>query len=198
MHAAHSILRTFVLALAAILVAGCAGSGGTQRSETLEQRAQAYQEKVGPALQQLGALELKPDDARAHFNAGAGYQNMGRYDDAAREFDIATRDEALRQASLVTLAEVLLFQEGTASASARKANASRAKPYIDRLKAEYPDDGRWSVLSFYHRVMSDSILDEADVRVTLSKLDRSDPWQARHAERLERALRQPARPAKRP
>ena len=41
MHAAHSILRTFVLALAAILVAGCAGSGGTQRSETLEQRAQA-------------------------------------------------------------------------------------------------------------------------------------------------------------
>ena len=66
------------------------------------------------------------------------------------------------------------------------------------LKAEYPDDGRWSVLSFYHRVMSDSILDEADVRATLSKLDRSDPWQARHAERLERALRQPARPAKRP
>lgn len=146
----------------------------------------------------LRALELKPDDARAHFNAGAGYQNMGRYDDAVREFDIATGDEALRQASLVTLAEVLLFQEGTASASARKANASRAKPYIDRLKAEYPDDGRWSVLSFYHRVMSDSILDEADVRATLSKLDRSDPWQARHAERLERALRQPARPAKRP
>lgn len=144
----------------------------------------------------LQSLALEPDNANARFYAGAAYQNMTRYDDAAREFEASAKDQGLRQQSLRALAEIHLFRDP--GVRARKANAERAKPYIDRINAEYPDDGRVPVLLFYHDVMAESMIDEADVRALLAKLDRTDPWQAQHAERLDRMLKSPAVPGKRP
>ena len=144
----------------------------------------------------LQSLALEPDNVIARFYAGAAYKNMARYDDAVREFEASAKDEKLRQQSLRSLAELHLFRD--AGDRARKANAARAKPYIDLLDAEYPDDGRIPVFSFYHDVMAESLIDEADVRALLAKLDRTDPWQKQHAERLDRMLVSPATPAKRP
>ena len=144
----------------------------------------------------LQSLALEPDNASARFYAGAAYQNMARYDDAVREFEVSAEDPGTRQQSLRALAELQLFR--TPGAGARKANAARAKPYIDLIKAEYPDDARIPVLAFYHGVMAESLIDEADVRALLAKLDRTDPWQAQHAERLDRMLKPPAATDKRP
>lgn len=141
----------------------------------------------------LQALALEPDNAGVRFNMGAAYHNMAQYDDAVREFEITAQDSKLRHESLRMLAEVHLFRDYSVGADARKARAARAKPYIDLIDAEYPGDGRAAVLAFYYGVMANSILDEADVRAVLAKLDRTDPWQAQHAERLTRMLKSPAR-----
>jgi tetratricopeptide (TPR) repeat protein len=142
------------------------------------------------------SLALEPDNTHARLYAGAAYQNMASYDAAAREFEIAAKDQELRQQSLRALAELHLFRDP--GIGAREANAARAKPYIDMIEAEFPGDARIAVLAFYHGVMAESLIDEANVRALLAKLDRTDPWQAQHAERLDRMLKPPAAPGKRP
>ena len=73
---------------------------------------------------------------------------------------------------------------------ARKANASRAKPYIDRLIREYPDDGRGAIMAFWAGVFENPRVDEPVLRAALKKVDRSDPWQKFRAEHMDQMLRQ--------
>ena len=138
----------------------------------------------------LRALALEPDSAYGHYLAGAGYYNTRRHEDADREYRIAIEDGEQRQASLREVAEMWLWNGDLQKPEARKANASRAKPYIDRLIREYPDDGRGAIMAFWAGVFENPRVDEPVLRAALKKVDRSDPWQKFRAEHMDQMLRQ--------
>lgn len=141
----------------------------------------------------LSSLVEDRDSAFGHYLAGAGYFNTKRYEDADREYRVAIEDGGQRQASLREVAEMWLWKEAPRTPEARKANAAKAKPYIDQLVREYPDDGRGRIMAFHYGMAVDSRIDPADIaalRTLLKQLDRDDPWQAHHAAGFEAILKQ--------
>ncbi|QIL20035.1 hypothetical protein [Thermomonas sp. HDW16] len=142
----------------------------------------------------LRAADLNLDDMSVRYNVGAAYQNMNRFDDAEREFLVVMEgpDARLRRGALRSVAEFRLWGGDTRKPEVRKAKASKAKPYIDRLVEEYPDDGRgWIMRVFQHGFM-DSRMDAAvigEIRAAVKKADRSDPWQVSKVEWLETMLK---------
>jgi tetratricopeptide (TPR) repeat protein len=140
----------------------------------------------------MRALELEPDRARARVAAGMAYRSMALHDEAQRQFEMAMHDTAVRQESLRRLVELSLFRDSRGDAGLARKNAARAKPYLDMLRTEYPSDGRVAIFSFYQDVINNVVVDEADIRATLSKLDSDDPWQVQHGKRLEAMLVAPA------
>lgn len=138
----------------------------------------------------LASIAADQESALGHYLAGAGYYNARRYEDADREYRIAIEDTEQRQASLREVAEMWMWQGDMQEFEVRKANAAKAKPYIDRLVREYPDDGRGAIMAFWNDVFVNKTVREPAVRSVLGKVDRSDPWQARRAEQLETMLKQ--------
>ena len=134
----------------------------------------------------LKATALDPDNALGHYLAGAGFYNVNRYVDADREYAIAIQDPAQRRASLREVAEMWLFSGFQKNAN-QKPGTARAKPYIDRLLREYPDDGRgWIMRWYYAAMMSDSGASVKEIPAVLAKVDRDDPWQVERVEFLEK------------
>lgn len=142
----------------------------------------------------LMALKETPDDGTAHYLAGAGYFNSHMYDAADGHYRIAIESQENRQASLREVAEMwLLASVDPKSPESRKAGASRAKPYIDRLVREYPEDGRGWIMKVIQGGAIDPRIDAADVaelRAVVKKVDRSDPWQAHRVKGFEAKLKQ--------
>ena len=136
------------------------------------------------------AVALKPDNAWGHYIAGAAYYNTKQYSQADREYAVAIEDPNQRQASLREVAEMWLFDGFQRDFAARKAGALRAKPYIDQLRTEYPDDGRGWILQFWKSMAIGGVVDEAAIRSTLKRVDRSDAWQVDQATRLQAMLDQ--------
>ncbi len=138
----------------------------------------------------LCAVALDPDNGFGHYLAGAGFYNTGHFDEADREYAIAIKDPNQRHDSLREVASMWLFSGFSKDEAARKAGGLRAKPYIDQLLAEYPEDGRGWLMKFYDGIAVDGFIDVDAVHATLKKVDRSDPWQARKAEYLDEILAQ--------
>lgn len=142
----------------------------------------------------LRAVELQPDDMSSRYNVGAAYQNMNRFDDAEREFLVVMEgpDAPLHQEALRSLAEFRLWGGDTRKPDVRKANVLRAKPYIDRLLKEYPDDGRGWIMRVFQRGFMDPRMDAAaldGIRAAVKRADPSDPWQMIKVERLKTMLK---------
>ncbi|MFT3898110.1 MAG: hypothetical protein QM719_10530 [Thermomonas sp.] len=132
----------------------------------------------------LRSIELDPGNAKAHSIAGAGYSNMHLLPEAEQQYGIAMEDPNQRHYSLREVAQMWFF--GDRPDHARMA---KAKPYIDRLLREYPDDGRGWILDLRRRMFINEPLDVAMIEATLKKVDRSDEWQADQADFLEGAIR---------
>lgn len=144
----------------------------------------------------LMALKEAPDDALAHYVAGAGYYNSRMYDAADEHYRIAIEDGEQRHASLREVADMWLSSGVSKDETVRKAGAIRAKPYINRLQSEYPDDGRGAIMAFWSDVFVNKIIREPAIRNVLKKVDRSDPWQADKAKQLDAMLVQVKSPGK--
>lgn len=133
----------------------------------------------------LRAIELDPENGWGRYLAGAGFYNAHRYADADREYALAIKDPNQRQDSLREVAEMWLF----ADAKDRTARA-KAKPYIDQLLREYPEDGRGWILDLQRRMVTGEPFGVDTIKATLKKIDRSDDWQKERAEWLEGVIRQ--------
>lgn len=142
----------------------------------------------------LMALRQDPDNAAAHYNAGHGYFDLRMYDEADAHYRITIESPENRQASLREVAEMwLLGSVDPKSETSRKAGAARAKPYLERLTKEYPDDGRGLIMTAMYHGIIDPRIDDADIvelRSVVKKADRADPWQAQRVELLEAMLKQ--------
>lgn len=146
---------------------------------------------VGPEPQwslkyALHALELEPGNAFGHYLVGAGFNNVGRLEEAERAYRVAMEDPWHRQASLREVASMWLYHGG----EDERERAVKAGPYIDRLLREYPDDGRGWIMRLDRDGMMEMRIDLEDLREVLGKVNRDDPWQGAHAEKLEKAIEQ--------
>lgn len=142
----------------------------------------------------LRANDLEPNDLSGRHNTAIAYMDMGRIDDAEREFRIviAGSDRQLRHDALRWVAEFRLLGGDMQSPEIRKANVAKAEPFIDQFTREYPGDVSGRILTFYRGVALERVgpASLAEVRSLLKQMDRNDSWQAFHATRLEAMLKE--------
>ncbi|QNP40910.1 tetratricopeptide repeat protein [Lysobacter solisilvae (ex Woo and Kim 2020)] len=132
------------------------------------------------------AEATEPDSAWGQYLLGAAYYNSGRYEEAERHYLKALGDQKQRQASLRELTTMWLYDAGLA----HKQAAAKAAPYIDRLRAEYPQDGRGFMYRMDQLAMAGGgRLDPEQMKQFLKLADRADPAQKRYAEEIEAAFR---------
>lgn len=145
----------------------------------------AHQEPQWSLKYALRALEQEPDHALGRYLAGVGYNGAGRPEDADREYRIAIENSGYRQASLREVAHMWIFNARHDDKSASEHALARAKPYIDRLIKEYPEDGMGWILRWYWDASSVSGANPKEIPSILAKLDRGDAWQVRMVRLLE-------------
>lgn len=136
------------------------------------------------------ALKESPDSALLHYIAGAAYYNSKRPAQAEPHYLKAAgdqKDTENRQASLRELVTMWMFDAGLGP----KEGSAKAKPFLDRLIREFPDDGRARM----YRIQSEGALtgrisDEA-VREFEKRADPKDPAQARFLKSFAEARKNP-------
>lgn len=148
-------------------------------------RILAHQEPQWSLKYALRALEQEPDHALGRYLAGVGYNGAGHQEDADREYRIAIENSGYRQASLREVAHMWIFNARHDDKSVSELALARAKPYIDRLITEYPEDGMGWILRWYWDASSVSGANPKEIPSILAKLDRGDAWQVRLARLLE-------------
>lgn len=131
----------------------------------------------------LLAVELEPDDAWGRFMAGSAYYVTRQAEKAEPHFLVAARDSTQRRPSLLSLGSLWMFDAGLEA----RAAATRAKPYVDQLLSEYPQDGRGWLLRISVASVLDGVVDPEMARTFLAYADRSDPLQAEVAASMEAA-----------
>lgn len=131
------------------------------------------------------AERLAPDESFLQYLIAAGYYKLHRYADAEKRYLVALEDPQQRQASLRELVKMWMFDAGLE----RKVGALKAKPYLDRLLAEYPKDGQaWMYRTASDATIHGSVSDEV-VQSFLRNADRDDPRQAELVRRIEEELK---------
>lgn len=117
---------------------------------------------------------------------GAAYYNAHEFVVADGHYRNAIQDPDQRQASLRELADMWLHAAGLP----RRQAAAKAKPWVDKLLADYPRDGRGWVYRFEYESALGQGWQMKDMQDFLALADRTDPVQRRTAESFESALKQ--------
>lgn len=145
------------------------------------------------ALKYLARAQKQgPSSPWLHYLLGAAYYNTRQYAAAQRHYLIAIEDPDQRQASLEELGAMWLNDRELS----RRQGAAKARPFVDRLLSEYPDDGQGWILRFecLHRLGRGVPME--DIRKFLAVADHDDPEQARLAASLRAALDKAGIPGK--
>lgn len=133
----------------------------------------------------LAAVALDPGDAKSHFLAGDGYYRSRRWEQAEAHFLRAAEDPKQRRAALGAIGSMWAMGAGL---DARQA-AGKAKPHVDRLLTEYPEDGRGWLMRIMISSALDGHADQEAVRMFRKHGDRGDPLQADALTEIEAAFR---------
>ncbi len=131
------------------------------------------------------ATEIEPSNGLWHFQFGSVLHRAGRLPQAIQEWSIAANDARYRQRSLSALAMAQLHTEDLPE----KDRVAAAKPHIDRLIAEYPNDGRgWLMRIQSHELLGKS----ADIEIIqrfLKVANPDDSYQRQAYDRLQAATK---------
>ena len=131
------------------------------------------------------AVELDADKGFGHYLLAAGYYNTKQYEQADKQYRIALEDETQRRASLRELSTMWLFDSGLKG----KAAADKARPFIDRLNKEYPDDGAGWIMRLNLHIATQDPIDDELLKTILKTADRKNPWQASAVKKIEEMRR---------
>ena len=141
-------------------------------------------------------VALDPGDTFGRYLLGAANYNAGAYDEAERQYLLAAEGDDERRDALRELSAMWLYDAGLPPAAA----AVRAEPFVDRLLAAFPDDGRGLFMRMHVHSMRDPrhAIAPGDLQAFLDHADRDDPWQRWRLEHLRQAMpaRTPAAAAK--
>lgn len=138
------------------------------------------------------AVDAKPDDAASHYYLAASHYNTGHFDAADTHYRIAMKDRDYLHSSLDEVIRMWMFDAGLTP----KEGSAKAKPDVERLVREYPEDGRArmyriQVEGALNRIIPDQLVADFEKRA-----DAKDPRQAWFLKRLEEGRKKSvARPA---
>lgn len=126
-----------------------------------------------------------PNSAWLHYLRGAAANNSRQFDEAQEHYLIAAVHADYSRAALRELSQMWLMDSELPPAE----QAVRALPFIDRLLAEHPDDGRGLFMRMLARSAAASrrVVDDRDMEAFLAKADLSDPWQKRYYDEIKQA-----------
>lgn len=136
------------------------------------------------------ALKAKPDDAASHYYLAASNYNTRRFGEAESHYLKAVDDKddaGYRQVALQELVTMWMFDAGLDP----KAGSAKAKPYLDRLIREYPDDGRARMYRIQNEGMLNERVPNEFVTDFEKRADPEDPPQARFLEMLTKSRKNP-------
>lgn len=124
-----------------------------------------------------------PNSAWLHYLQGAAANNSLQFEEAQEQYLVAAVHADYSRAALRELSYMWLMASKLPPAE----RAARALPFIDRLLAEHPDDGRALFMRMLARSVTapGQIIDERDVESFLAKADLSDPWQKERYDRIK-------------
>jgi hypothetical protein len=132
----------------------------------------------------MRAEKLEPSDSELQYMLGAAYYNAHQYAKAQRHYTVAIDDPKQRQASLRELSTMWLHDADLT----QKQQAITAKPFVDRLQAEYPHDGRGWIYRFDYQGRLGQSISKEQLEKFLVVADRTDPAQAEAIAAVESAL----------
>lgn len=133
------------------------------------------------------AAKAEPENSWGQYLLGAALYNSKRFEQAQVHYLNAAENKARRQASLQQLSAMWLYDAGLEPKQA----AAKAKPFVDRLRSEYPDDVRGMILSMDMQAgVNDGRLDIESLKRFLKVVDRRDPVQKHYAEQVEAAFKE--------
>lgn len=130
------------------------------------------------------AEKLASSDSELQYMLGAAYYNARQYAKAQQHYTVAIADPTQRQASLRELSTMWLHDADLT----RKQQAIKAKPFVDRLQAEYPHDGRGWIYRFDYQGRLGQSISKEQLEKFLAVADRTDPAQAEAIAAVESAL----------
>ncbi|KRF01894.1 hypothetical protein ASG87_10330 [Frateuria sp. Soil773] len=130
------------------------------------------------------AQKLEPANAQLQYLLGAAYHNTHRFALAQQHYEAAIKDPKQRHRSLRELSTMWLFDAGLDG----KTGAIKAKPFVDRLLAEYPKDGRGWIYHFDCLGRLGQSIPMEELKQFLAVADRSDPRQIKTIAGIESAL----------
>jgi hypothetical protein len=133
----------------------------------------------------LRAVELDAGNARGQYLLAAAYNNSKRLVDADRHYVIAMQDAEYRRDSLREIAGMWLQAEGLSD----RERAAKAGPHIERLVAEYPEDGRGWMMRVLHMFASGGPINTGMVQGFIRRVDAGDPVQTRMRDELLREFK---------
>ncbi|MFT4178523.1 MAG: hypothetical protein QM612_03545 [Thermomonas sp.] len=126
------------------------------------------------------ALRKDPDSTWLHYLAGGAYYNSKRPEQAEPHYLKAVEDSEQRQASLRELVTMWMYDAGLTP----KEGSIKAKPYLDRLIREYPDDGRARMYRVQSEGAINGVIPEQLIVDFEKRADPKDPPQAWFLQRL--------------
>ena len=136
------------------------------------------------------ALKQEPASAVLHYIAGAAYNNVGKPAQAQPHYLKAADDQTdtqHRQASLRELVSMWMFHAGLSP----KDGSTRAKPYLDRLIREYPEDGRARMYRIQSEGAINRVVQDGLIKDFEQRMDPEDPMQAAFKRQLDEARKHP-------
>ncbi len=133
------------------------------------------------------SLASESDSAASQYYLAATYYNTRLFEAAQAHYLLAAKDKEWEQGSLDDLVKMWMFDAGLSP----KEGSAKAKPYLDRLIREYPDDGRARLYRLksegaLHGTISDEI-----VAAFEQHADPKDPMQADFLKRIRDARKNP-------
>ncbi len=138
------------------------------------------------------AVAAKPENAASHYYLAASSYNTKRFEEADKHYRLAMQDASYLQSSLDELVRMWMFDAGLSP----KAGSLRARPYIDRLVREFPDDGRGRIYRIQSAWAIDGTVPDQLVVDFEQRVDPQDPPQARFLGWVREFLKaRPPRPA---
>lgn len=136
------------------------------------------------------ALEASEDKAASHYYLAAANYNTKRFEEAQSHYLKAADDKedtGYRQRSLHELVTMWMFDAGLGP----KDGSTRAKPYLDRLIRDYPDDGRARLYRLQNEGALDGTVSDEVVAAFEKHADPEDPMQADFLKRIRDARKNP-------
>jgi hypothetical protein len=128
----------------------------------------------------LSSIDLDEKSSDGQYFVATAYKFLKRFDDAERHYRLSLQDNKYMQETLREIAAMWLYDSGLKNVE----RAVKAKPYIDRMISEYPDDAIGWLMRVDYEAAEKGAASIDTLRDFLRHADRSNPEQLKRYDQI--------------